>query len=158
MAKRKATTVKPVTPKKVVTPENPKSSVPSAVQVNSTYDEMPDVVEDPASVFRMAMLDMRRVAANNKLAFMARDQEQRVAFAVAEQKRVLSETKAELHDAERQLMAQKNEIETKYGIALRAYTYDDETGILKKSAILIEELEAKAAVKAQKDSVENPLA
>jgi len=97
---------------------------------------MPDTVEDPAAVFRMAMLDMKRVAVNNKLAFVAVEQEKKVQTAVNERDRALNQVKAELAEAERELLAQKTAIEEQYGIALRSYTYNDETGVLTKQAFL----------------------
>lgn len=143
MAKRKknVTAVKPEAPKKVATPENTKPPEPSAVQVNPAYDEMPDEINDPASVYRMAMLDMRRAAINNKLAFVAQDQERRVQAAVRERDRIINEVKAELREAEAAFIAQKQFIEEKYHIALKSYTYNDETGVLKKQAIFEKENE-----------------
>ena len=148
MAKRKRNTesVKPITPNKVATPENPKSDVPSAMKVNPMYDEMPDEINDPANVYKMAMLDMRRAAINNKLAFVAQDQERKVAAAVAERARILNEVKAELREAEQQFIEQKQFIENKYHIALKSYTYNDETGVLKKQALLEEETEEQLLV------------
>ncbi len=156
MAKRKRTAEKKTTrkPAKRATPSNPKPQEPTAVNVNSAYDEMPDTIEDPAAVYKMAMLDMKRVAVNNKLAFVAMEQERKVAAAVRERDTVLREVKAELRDAERQYIAQKDAIETQYGIALRAYTYNDETGVLTKQALLEEEpAEQLAAVPEEGDEV-----
>ncbi|RLC88635.1 MAG: hypothetical protein DRJ03_01815 [Chloroflexi bacterium] len=146
MAKRgKTKNVKEAAPKKTATPANPKPKEPSVVAVNEAYDRMPDTIEDPAAVFRMAMLDMKRVAVNNKLAFVAMEQEKKVQSVVLERDRALKQVKAELADAERELLAQKEAIEAQYGIVLRSYTYNDETGVLTKQAILKEE--AKEIVK-----------
>lgn len=150
MPKRKrSTTETPATPKKTATPKNPRPTEPSAVSVNDTYDQMPDTIEDPASVFKMGMLEMKRIAINNKLAVVVQEHERRVAAAVAEQKRAIQEVKAELHEAERQYIEQKQAIEKQYGIALRAYTYNDETGVLTKNALVVEELKKERALKAQ---------
>jgi hypothetical protein len=150
MAKRKknVTEVKPEAPKKVATPENPKPPEPSAVQVNPMYDEMPDEIDDPANVYRMAMLDMRRAAIHNKLAFIAQDQERKVQAAVRERDRLINEAKIELREAEAAFIAQKQFIEEKYHIALRSYTYNDETGVLKKQAIFEKEDEEQPAAPA----------
>jgi len=110
------------------------------------YDEMPDEINDPANVYKMAMLDMRRAAINNKLAFVAQDQERKVVAAVAERARILNEVKAELREAEQQFIEQKQFIENKYHIALKSYTYNDETGVLKKQALLEEETEEQPPV------------
>lgn len=122
------------------------------MSVNGMYDQMPDKIEDPASVFRMGMLEMKRIAINNKLAVVVQEHERRVAAAVAEQKRSIQEVKAELQDAERQYIEQKQAIEKQYGIALRAYTYNDETGVLTKNALLVEEIKKEQALKAQQAS------
>lgn len=135
MAKRKRATPAVKKATKKATPANPKPTEPSAVNVNPMYDEMPDEIDDPANVFKMAMLDMKRVAVNNKLAFVAQDQEKKVFAAAQERDRVLSSVKAELRDTESLFVEQKQYIETKYGISLRSYTYNDETGILKKQSL-----------------------
>ena len=106
----------------------------------------PNEINDPANVYKMAMLDMRRAAINNKLAFVAQDQERKVVAAVAERARILNEVKAELREAEQQFIEQKQFIENKYHIALKSYTYNDETGVLKKQALLEEETEEQPPV------------
>ncbi len=142
MAKRgKVKTTKAAAPKKTATPTNPKPEEPSAISVNEAYDRMPDTIDDPAAVFRMAMLDMKRVAVNNKLAFVAQDQEKKVQAAMRERDNVLKEVKAELRVAEAEHLHQKKAIEAQYGIALRSYTYNDETGVLTKEALPDEEEE-----------------
>lgn len=158
MAKRKRKTTKSEPepkPEKKATPENPKPTEPSAAKVNPMYDEMPDTIEDPGNVFRMAMLDMKRAAVNNKLAFVAQDQEKKVLAAVNERDRVLREVKAELREAEREFTEQKQFIEEKYGIALRAYTYNDKTGVLTKNALLVEEEKKKDGEKSLPEGEEN---
>lgn len=133
MAKRKKQTeTKQETPKKKATPSNPKPKEPSAISVNPSYDSMPDTIEDPAAVFKMAMLDMKRAAIHNKLAVVAQEHEKRVKAAVDAQKRDIEQVKMELREAEQQHKAQKDHIEQTYGIALRCYTYNDETGVLTK--------------------------
>jgi len=129
-------------PRKRATPANPKPKEKSALSVNSSYDEMPDEIEDPASVFKMAMLDQRRQSVVHKLAVVATEHEKRVKAAVDAQKRDLEQVKVELKEVENLLRAQKGYIEEKYGIALRAYTYNDETGLLKKIDLPEEEEEA----------------
>lgn len=151
MAKRKkATSAKNETPKKKkATPSNPRPAVPSAISVNPDYDAMPDTIEDPASVFRMAMLDMKRAAINNKLAVVVQEHEKRVKAAVDAQKRDIEQCKVELREAEQQFVEQKQAIEQQYGITLRAYTYNDDTGVLTKSDLLVEEIKKERAAQAE---------
>lgn len=143
MPKRKKTTsTKPQaqkSKKKAATPENPSPEEPSAVSVNPAYDNMPDTIEDPAAVYKLAYLDMRRAALNNKLAIVAQEYDRRVTALNAERVQALSQAKAELEEAVQRCNAQKDVIEKTYGVALRSYTYDDETGVLKKQAVLAEE-------------------
>lgn len=154
MAKRKRTSEAKTArkPAKRATPRNPKPQEPTAVNVNSAYDEMPDTIEDPAAVYKMAMLDMKRVAVSNKLAFVAMEQEKKVVSAVRERDVALKTIKAELREAESQFIAQKSAIETQYGIALRSYTYNDETGVLTKQALLDEEPAEQPAVVPEEDN------
>jgi len=154
MAKRNRTAAPKTArkPAKKATPSNPKPQEPSVVNVNPDYDEMPDTIEDPAAVYRMAMLDMKRVAVNNKLAVVAMEQERKVAAAVRARDNELKEVKAELRDAERQFIEQKQSIEKTYGIALRAYTYNDETGTLTKQALPDEEPEEVAGAVSEEGS------
>ena len=160
MAKRKRKTTKTEPepksqkPQKKATPENPRPAEPSATKVNPMYDEMPDSIDDPGNVFRMAMLDMKCAALNNKLAFVAQDQEKKVLAAVNERDRTLKEVKGELDEAKRELVQQRQFIEEKYGIALRAYTYNDQTGILTKNALLVEEEKKKNAEKSLSEGEE----
>lgn len=137
MAKRKAkkTETKKKISKKRATPEQPHSAEPSAISVNPMYDEMPDEIDDPANVFKLAMLEMKIAAIQNKLAFATQDQRQKVLAAQEEQARVLRQIKMELQNAKDLFIAQKNYLEEKYGIALRAYTYNDETGLLTKTML-----------------------
>lgn len=147
MAKRRKTVTTP-TPKKTAkraTPTNPRPAEPSALNVNPAYDAMPDTIEDPAAVFKMAMLDMKRAALNNKLAVVVQEHAKRVAAAVAAQKHDIEQVKMELKEAEQQFFGQKQHIEKTYGIALRAYTYNDETGVLTKHALPEDEAEVPAA-------------
>lgn len=145
MAKRKrsaAPNAAKKAPRKRATPSNKKPAEKSAISVNPSYDSMPDEIEDPASVFRMAMLDERRQSMAHKLAVVISEHEKRVKAALDAQKRDIAQVKMELKDAEAQLRAQKEHIEEQYGIALRAYTYNDETGLLKKSDLPEEEIAA----------------
>lgn len=127
--------------RKTATPSNPRPEEKSAVKVNPSYDAMPDEIDDPANVFKLAMLDQKRQSVMHKLAVVAQEHEKRVKAAVDAQKRDLDKVKAELREVENALRVQKGYLEEKYGIALRSYTYNDETGILKKQA-LPEEKEA----------------
>jgi len=141
MAKRQKTPTKsspkaPVKPKQTpATPEKPKPEEKSELSVNDRYDQMPDRIEDPMAVMRMALLDMTCVAANNKLAYVVKDQQERVTSAVRTQNNAIRECKAELEAAQQSLKELKDTIEATYGIALRSYTYNDETGVLTKQPL-----------------------
>ena len=126
---------KPTKPKKTATPRNPAPEEKSAMSVNPMYDQMPDTIEDPGAVFKMAMLEMKRIAVNNKLAYVAQEQEKIVRAAEQNRKIAIDKVKAELREAEKKYKEQKDAIEQQYNIALRAYTYNDETGILKKRGL-----------------------
>jgi len=147
MPKRKRQPTKTPSPTKKATPQNPTPTEPSKLSVTPSYDQMPDTVEDPAAVFKMAMLEMKRIAVNNKLAVVAQEHEKRVQMAVLERDNALKKVKAELRDAEEQHRVQKQAIEKQYGIALRVYTYNDETGVLTKRGL--EELEEEGSAEQQ---------
>jgi hypothetical protein len=156
MAKRdkyKKKTKTKVVPKKRATPENPEPDVPSAVNVNPSYDAMPDEIDDPANVFKMAMLDMKKAAVTNKLAIVAQEHEKRVKAAEDARKSDLNKVKAELREVENAFRMQKEFIERKYNIALRSYTYNDETGVLKKQALPDEEDDETGKAKEQVPTV-----
>ena len=143
MAKRRknAEPKKSAAPKKIATPEKPKSDVPSAVKVNPMYDEMPDEVSDPGAVFKLAFLDMHRQEIINRLAVVVQEFEKRTVALARDRNTAIETVKAELREAEQKLKAHKDTIEAQYGLALKSYTYDDETGVLKKQAILEAEAE-----------------
>jgi hypothetical protein len=144
MAKRQKTLTKSSLKQEPATPEKPKPEGKSELSVNPDYDQMPDRIEDPLAVLRLAYLDMKRVAAHNKMAYVTKDQHDKVAAAVREQNAQVSACTAELREVDREIKAQQDAIEAQYGIALRAYTYNDETGVLTKQALLAEEPKPKA--------------
>lgn len=153
MAKRgKKTTAKKATKKKTATPENPSPPEKSAVTVNAMHDAMPDTIEDPGAVFKLAYLDMKKVAINNKLAVVAQDYERKIVALNAERNAAINQIKAEMAQADNELRMQKETIENTYGIALRSYTYNDETGVLTKQAVLEDE---EAAKERQRNSAES---
>lgn len=142
-------------PKKTATPENPKPEEKSAISVNAMYDEMPDEVADPGAVFKLAFLDMKRQEIINRLAIVAQQFEKQAVQFDKNRKLALDTVKAELREAEQKLKEHKDSIEAQYGLALKSYTYDDETGMLKKQALEEAEDEAKKASKTSDEGVED---
>jgi len=117
----------------------------ATVSVNPSYDAMPDVVDnDAARVFKMAFLEMRHAAINNKLAIVAQEYEKKQLGLNQQRTHDLNQVKAELAEADRKLKACKDELEKEHGIALRCYTYDDETGVLTKQILLEQEAREEA--------------
>ena len=121
------------------TPEKPKPEGESALKVNPSYDEMPDEIADPGAVFRMAYLDEKKAKLENQLALNAVEYQRRIDEAMRAKNTALQEIKNEIRRAEELIKAHKDAIEAQYGIALRAYNYDDETGVLKKHGLPEEE-------------------
>lgn len=136
---------------KTATPENPTPDAPSKVHVNPHYDQMPDKIEDPAAVFRLAYLDMKQTAANNKLAFIAQDYQRKMQILEAQRNTELNNLKSEIRRIEDARRQQKEDIERTYNISLRSYVYDDITGSLTKQAIPDEEKEKPAKVEGKPD-------
>jgi len=92
-------------------------------------------ISDPANVFKMAMLDVRRVALSNKRAFL---QVHYTTQMQALQQRLTNETLEldnEIATVKRSFAEQVAYMEKKHGITLKDYTYNDETGTLTKRGI-----------------------
>jgi hypothetical protein len=131
--------------KKTATPDNPAPKEKSAISVNPAYDAMPDTVEDPAAVFKLAFLDMQEAKYVAELAVIAQEYDRRLVALKSEKQVNVGNAKSRLKEAQRKLKEHRDHIEATYGLALRSYTYDDETGILKKQELPDEEVDDKGA-------------
>lgn len=100
--------------------------------VNPDYDAMPDTIEDPGNTFKMALLDTQAVALQNKRNYLELHYNLQLSNTQKKMATDLAEIDAELRNLKRQYKEQKDYIEEKYNIALRAYSYNDETGVLTK--------------------------
>lgn len=101
------------------------------------FDMMPESIEDnPAAVFKLAYLDMQSEAAVLKLALVAQDYQRQIASLEAKRNQALHEAKSILKEAERLKKEHRDWFEETYKLSLRNYTYDDQTGILKKQPLL----------------------
>jgi hypothetical protein len=118
----------PVVPKKADS-GNGKDEKPTA---DNAYDAMPNEVTDPGSTFKMALLDAQRVALENKRAFLELNFNVQISNTQKKMHQSLFDIDAEIKDLKRRYKAQKDYIEETYGIALKSYTYNDETGVLTK--------------------------
>jgi hypothetical protein len=111
---------------------NGKDEKPTA---DNAYDAMPDEVADPGSTFKMALLEAQRVALENKRAYLELNYNVQISNTQKKMHRELFDTDAEIKELARRHKAQKDYIEETYGIALKSYTYNDETGVLTKQAL-----------------------
>ena len=102
------------------------------VSVNPAYDAMPNTIEDPGNVFRMAYLDARLSAITNKRLFMEKHYNEQMGAIKQKRDFDLATLDADVVNARKQLQDQKERIEEQYGIALKSYTYEDTTGVLVK--------------------------
>ncbi len=100
--------------------------------VNPDYDAMPDEIADPGNTFKMALLDTQCVALQNKRKFAELNYNLQLANTQKKMAQELAEIDAELKRLKQKYIEQKEYIEEKHGIALKSYTYNDETGVLTK--------------------------
>jgi hypothetical protein len=96
------------------------------------YAAMPNEVSDPGSVFKMALLEAQRVALENKRAFLELNFNLQISNTQKKMHQALFDIDAEVKELARRHKEQKDYIEETYGIALKSYTYNDETGVLTK--------------------------
>jgi hypothetical protein len=101
-------------------------------QDKSAFAKMPDEVDDPAMVFKMAFLDMKLQATKHQMGLVLRDLQQKAEAIAQQHNKTKSDFEAAIKALSQQVKDQHYYIESKHGIALRSYTYDDETGILRK--------------------------
>jgi len=127
----------------------PKRKIKKEVIENKTLS-LPEEIHDPAEVFKLAYLDMRLSDAMSRKAFIEKDFDQKIVMLdldyknkrstlLTQRQHQLNNVRAEIDDAQKNVKEQKDYIEKKHGIALRAYTYDDLTGTLRLQEILEKE-------------------
>jgi len=102
------------------------------VSINPLYDAMPNEIQDPGNVFRMAYLDTRIIAITNKRMFLEKHYNEQMSSIKARRDLDLATMDAEIIDAKKQARDQRENIEKQYGISLKSYTYEDTTGVLVK--------------------------
>lgn len=105
------------------------------VTEEDAYAAMPDEVSDPGSTFKMALLDAQRTALANKRAFLELNFNLQISNTQKKMHQALFDLDAEIKELARRYKEQKDYIEETYGVALKSYTYNDETGVLTKQAL-----------------------
>lgn len=105
---------------------------PKPTIVNPDYDAMPDTIEDPASMYRMALLDTQVAALQHKRNYLELHYNLQLQNTQKKMSTDLAAIDAEVKGIKKQYKEQKDYIEEKYGIALKSYNYNDETGVLTK--------------------------
>lgn len=103
------------------------------------FDKMPEQIDDPTQVFRMAYLETKIIAMNNKLALLIREFDTKLQALAKQKQDTIVGIKTQLEGMQREYTGQKQYIEEKHGIALSCYTYDDVSGILTKQDFLQKE-------------------
>ena len=101
----------------------------------NVYAAMPDEVSDPGSTFKMVLLETQRVALENKRAFLELNFNVQISNTQKKMHQTLFDIDAEIKELTRRHKEQKDYIEEMYGISLKSYTYNDETGVLTKQAL-----------------------
>jgi len=100
--------------------------------VNPDYDAMPDTIEDPGNTFKMALLDTQTAALQHKRNYLELSYNLQISNLQKKMAVDLKDIDNEVKSIKRQYKEQKDHIEGKYGISLRSYNYNDETGVLTK--------------------------
>ena len=119
----------------LVSPEgerNDETKNSSEEHVNALYDAMPDNIEDPGAVFKLAFLDSERGRLQTQALLVKQEGDQNVKALQLQYQTTLNELQRQIRAIEARLKEHRDYIEAKYKIALRSYNYDDETGVLKK--------------------------
>jgi len=133
--------------KRVATPEKTKPeggngkdlSHPS---VNPSYDAMPDEINDPGAVYRMAYLDQKQSRLQTQIQLAEKEFAERMVNLQRQKVNTITSIQAELQDTVRTLKDHRDHMEEQYGISLRSYSYNDETGVLTKQVLLDMEADA----------------
>ena len=105
---------------------------PPAAHVNDAYDAMPNEIEDAGAVFKMAFLDAERGRLHTQALLVKQEGEANIKAMHIQYQNAVNALQMQIKVADQRLREHKEYIEQKHGIALRSYTYDDETGVLKK--------------------------
>lgn len=96
---------------------------------------MPDVVDDPGATFKMALFDAQMAALQNKRKYLELNYTMQMSNMQKKMQRELQDIDTELSTLQVRYKQQKDYVEQKHGIALRAYTYNDESGILTRRSL-----------------------
>jgi hypothetical protein len=84
----------------------------------------------------MAYLDQKLHALKTQVALVEKEYNIRLRDMQAQHNNTILSLRAEIGSVTRAITEHKGDIEAKYNIALRSYTYNDETGVLTKQIIL----------------------
>lgn len=103
--------------------------------VNPSYDAMPNEIEDPGKVFRMAWLDSRLQTVRTQIQLVIKTFDERLRDITTRKTNDVLTLQAQERELVQALKDQRDELEKQYGIALKSYNYDDITGVLKKQVI-----------------------
>lgn len=109
---------------------SPEVSPPA--HVNAAYDAMPNEIEDAGAVFKLAFLDAERGRLQTQALLVKQEGDQNIKAMQLQYQTAINELQRQIREFDTKLKEHRDYIEQKYGIALRSYTYDDETGLLKK--------------------------
>lgn len=105
---------------------------PPKEHVNDKYDAMPNEIEDPGAVFKLAFLDSERGRLQTQALLVKQEGDQNIKAMQIQYQTTLNELQRQIRVVEAKIKEHKDYIEKKHGVALRSYNYDDETGVLKK--------------------------
>jgi len=114
--------------------EQEKVESPKPDDEKSLFDQMPDVVEDPINVFKLAMLD-----AQHQAALLKRDKDNleiqtQLRNIQIRQNQLVQENNAAIKKTEMMIKQQCDYLEEKHGLVLKYYTHNDVTGVLTKDS------------------------
>lgn len=110
------------------------SNIESSEDNDAVSDDDPlDQIDDPIAVFRMWALDERYARINAGRAAKVLEYEKRIRELKDERNQTNNQLQAQERQAKVDSDAQREMIETKYGINLKQYTYDDVTGVLTRA-------------------------
>jgi hypothetical protein len=101
-------------------------------KTEDAFAEMPDEIDDPANVFKLAFLDMSLQSKQHQMVNVLRELQVKAEAITAQHNKAKRDYELEIKDLRQQVKNQRDYIEEKHKIALRSYTYDDVTGVLTK--------------------------
>jgi len=105
---------------------------PPTTHVNEVYDAMPNEIEDPGAVFKLAFLDSERGRLQTRALLVKQEGDQNIKAMQIQYQNAINELQKQIREVDTKIKEHRDYIEAKHGIALRSYNYDDETGVLKK--------------------------